>query len=54
MMQKENVGFLMSQASTVRIHIDGDTPRCYRKFDQSSITAYVVGEEGRDIISIVK
>jgi hypothetical protein len=52
MRQKENVGFLMSQASTIRI--DGSTPEPHPLRNQSSITAYVVGEEGCDIISIIK
>ena len=52
--QVENVGFLMSQASSIRIHIDGDTPEPFPRWNQPPVTAYVVGEEGGDSVSIVK
>jgi hypothetical protein len=44
----------MSQASSIRIHIDGDTPEPFPRWSQPPVTAYVVGEEGFDSISIVK
>jgi hypothetical protein len=52
--QRESVGFLMSQASTIRIHIDGETPEPYTPKWQPYLTAYAVGSEGGDIISIVE
>jgi hypothetical protein len=46
--QRENVGILMSNMSTLRIHIDGKVPEL-TPISRSSITAYVVSEnEGVD------